>query len=114
MDPISSALIGKALDGLQLRAAVIAENIANANSTDFAPRRVSFEQELRAAAAQGLPAIERSAARVVTPSDLALSRAVRLDIEMADAARTASRYAALVDVLGRQMQIDRTAIRGGQ
>jgi flagellar basal-body rod protein FlgB len=114
MDPISAALISKALDGLHLRAAVIAENIANANSRSFAPRKVSFEQELRAAATQGLGAIEESRARIVSVNPDTTDTAVRLDMEMADAAQTSARYAALVDILGRQMQIHRAAIRGGQ
>lgn len=111
MDPISALLISKSLDGLHLRAAVIAENIANSNSVDFRPRTVAFEQELRAAAAQGLDAIGDSKAKIMP---LTGDRAVRLDMEMAEAARTSTRYAALVDILGRQMQIERTAIQGGQ
>jgi flagellar basal-body rod protein FlgB len=35
-------------------------------------------------------------------------------MEMANAAETSTRYAALIDILGRQMQIERIAIRGGQ
>ncbi|NIJ36968.1 flagellar basal-body rod protein FlgB [Sphingopyxis panaciterrae] len=114
MDPISASLISKALDGLHLRAAVIAENIANSNSIGFQPRGVAFEQELRAAASQGLKAINDSPAKIMPLSDELGDRAVRLDMEMAEAARTSTRYAALIDILGRQMQIERTAIRGGQ
>ena len=114
MDPISAALITKALDGLHLRAAVIAENIANVNSRSFAPRKVSFEAELRTAASQGLDAIEGSQARILNVDARTTDTSVRLDMEMADAAQTSARYAALVDILGRQMQIHRAAIRGGQ
>ncbi|HZG32161.1 MAG TPA: flagellar basal body protein [Sphingopyxis sp.] len=114
MDPISTALISKALDGLHLRAAVIADNIANVNSPGFTPRKVSFEQALRTAAAQGLGAIAGSGAKVEVAPRSGIASDVRLDMEMADAAQTAARYSALVDLLGRQMQIHRTAIRGGQ
>ncbi len=114
MDPISALLISKSLDGLHLRAAVIAENIANSNSVDFTPRKVAFEQELRAASSNGLQAIETVRAKIVPMPDTLGDRAVRLDMEMAEAARTSTRYAALVDILGRQMQIERAAIRGGQ
>lgn len=114
MDPISATLITKALDGLHLRAAVIAENIANSNSIGFRPRAVTFEQQLRAAAAQGLQAIGDSQAKIVPLPGHLGDQAVRLDMEMAAAAQTSTRYAALVDILGRQMQIERAAIRGGQ
>lgn len=114
MDPISAALISKALDGLHLRSAVIAENIANVNSRGFAPRKVSFEQELRAAAAQGLEAIMESRAQIMPSDHGMIDASVRLDLEMADAAQTSARYSALVDILGRQMQIHRTAIQGGR
>lgn len=114
MDPVSSALIAKSLDGLALRAEVIAENIANVNSTGFTPRRVTFEQELRNAAGLGISAILNSKARILPGPDGPGSPGVRLDLEMANAAETSTRYSALVDILGRQMQIERTAIRGGQ
>lgn len=114
MDPISSILIKKALDGLSLRAAVIADNVANANSPGFLPRKVAFEQELQAAAKLGVTAIRDSQARIETPPNSVLNAAVRLDLEMADAARTAARYGALIDIYGRQAQIHRTAVRGGQ
>ena len=37
---------------------------------------------------------------------------VRLDLEMANASETALRYAALSDILNRQMQINRLAVKG--
>jgi flagellar basal-body rod protein FlgB len=114
MDPISTALISKALDGLHLRAAVIAENIANANSPTFSPRRVTFERELHQAATQDLAAIEKSKAHIEVLPEIRGDHSVRLDMEMANAAETSTRYAALIDILGRQMQIERIAIRGGQ
>jgi hypothetical protein len=46
-------ILNKALDGLSLRAEATAQNIANAGSRDFRPVQVSFEQELKAAAASG-------------------------------------------------------------
>ena len=53
MTPIISAIITKALDGLQLRSTATAQNIANANSPGYRPLSVSFEEELAAAAARG-------------------------------------------------------------
>ena len=114
MDAISPVLINKALDGLSMRYLATAENIANANSPAFRPLRVSFEESLKAAARGGAdavrtvkPSLERFAASPATTE-------TRLDLELATASETAMRYAALIDLLGRQMQISRTVIRGGQ
>ena len=112
MDPVSTIMINKALDGLSVRFAATAENIANANSPGFRTLQVSFEQALRSAAAEGPAAI-----RQVTPQierAAASAAGVRLDQELATASETAMRYAALLDLLGRQMQISRIAITGGQ
>lgn len=112
MDPVSSLLIGKALDGLVARQAAVAGNIANANSPGYRPVRVTFEEALRTAAGQGPDAV-----RAVTPrieAESASGSEMRIDLELATGAETANRYAALIDLLGRQMQITRTVIRGGQ
>lgn len=45
-------VIGYALDGLSLRHAAIASNIANANSPAFRPREVRFEAQLSALLSQ--------------------------------------------------------------
>jgi flagellar basal-body rod protein FlgB len=39
---------------------------------------------------------------------------MRLDLEVATAASTALRYQALLDVLGREMNLRRAVIAGGQ
>lgn len=114
MDPISAALINKALDGLSLRHSATAENIANANSPGFRPLRVSFEQALRSAAGGGPEAIGRVAPQIERAAATGESTEARLDLELATASETGLRYAALIDLLSRQMQISRTVIRGGQ
>jgi flagellar basal-body rod protein FlgB len=38
---------------------------------------------------------------------------MRLDLEVATASQTAMRYAALLDILGREMAINRAVVRGG-
>lgn len=114
MDAISSVIINKALDGLTLRAEVTAQNIASASSRDFRPMQVSFEQRLKAAAAQGPDAVRNLTLEITRAAPSALGDEPRLDLELATASETAMRYGALVDMLGRQMQIARTAIRGGQ
>lgn len=42
MESISTALIAKALDGLTARYQATAQNIANANSPNYRPIRVTF------------------------------------------------------------------------
>lgn len=114
MEPITALLITKALDGLSTRASVIAQNIANVNSQNYSPKKVSFEDELRAAAKNGMQALTQVHPEISTVHSKLTSNDIRLDMEMANASQTAMRYAALVDVLGRQMQLTRLAIRGGQ
>lgn len=114
MDAISPVLINKALDGLSMRYLATAENIANANSPAFKPLRVSFEESLKAAARGGPEAMRSVKPSVKHMEALSMSKDTRLDLELATASETAMRYAALIDLLGRQMQISRTVIRGGQ
>ncbi len=114
MSSVSEILAIKAMDGLYLRAAAIAENIANSNSRSFHIQTVDFEDALRQATLRGpdalaefKPSLQR-AAEAITGGD------VRLDLEMASASATSLRYSALSDILNRQMQLNRLAIRGGQ
>ena len=112
MTPLISAILNKALDGLSLRAAATAENIANGSSPGYRPVRVAFEAELAAAAAKGEDSV-RAVQLDVEPAALGL-QPVRMDLELADQTETAMRYGALVDVLARELQLQRTIIRGGQ
>jgi flagellar basal-body rod protein FlgB len=114
MDPLNAVIINRALDGLTMRHAATAENIANANSPGYRPVRVTFEESLRQAARQGPGAIRSVRPRTELAQTGAAGAELRLDLELATAAETANRYAALIDLLGRQMQISRTVIRGGQ
>lgn len=114
MDPVAVALIAKALDGLSLRSEAIAQNIANANSPNYVPVSVTFEDSLRAAAEQGVGAIDAVEPELVQMLDEVGPDGTRIDMEMASASATALRYSALVDVLSRQLQIEQTLVRGGQ
>ena len=114
MTPISAALITKSLDGLALRLEVTAANIANANSRGFRPSRVTFEQSLKAAAAQGPDAIAAVTPRIEALAAGRFGDELRTDLELDTATTTAGRYSALVEFLGREMQIARVAIGGNQ
>jgi flagellar basal-body rod protein FlgB len=112
MDPISTATTMKALDGLALRATVAARNIANAQTPGYRAQSVSFEAALAAAAARGPRAVDEVTPQVATASG-AVAGEVRLDQELTTASATALRYAALIDVLGRHLQLH-SLITGGR
>jgi flagellar basal-body rod protein FlgB len=113
MDELSSALIERALAGLNQRYLVTAQNIANANSPGYQPLRVSFEEELRSAAGQGLSAIRSVEPRTYAEPGIEDDAAMRLDLELAAASQTAMRYRALVDILARQMALHRALLAAG-
>ena len=113
MDPVSAIIINKALDGLAMRSAATADNIANAGSVGFRPARVTFEEALRGAA-EGGPHAVRAVSPQIERTELPAGEEVRLDLELATATETSLRYAALLNLLNRQMQISRSVIRGGQ
>jgi len=109
---VSSALLLKAMDGLQQRAQVMAQNIANANSPGYRPLAVTFEDVLRAAAEKNPGSIAQVFPRIV-PADASLGRwPVRLDLELATASVTAGRYAALSELLNRRLQLEALAVAG--
>lgn len=114
MSQVSQLLAIKAMDGLYLRQTAIAENVANSSSDSFALKVVDFESQLHAAFAEGAQALRTFQPVVESRGPMIKGDEIRLDLEMQSASATALRYAALSDVLGRQMQIARAAVRGGQ
>jgi flagellar basal-body rod protein FlgB len=114
VDAVTAVLINKVLDGLAARTEATAQNIANANSPGYRPVKVTFEDALRTASRVGPEAVRHVAPSVEYASASKMSTETRLDLELATASETAMRYAALIDLLSRQMQISRTVIRGGQ
>jgi len=114
MDQLSALLVVKALDGLALRASAISQNVANANSPNYTPLRVDFEGRLREAAQAGPEAVRQLRPEFEQDMSRAGQGGMRLDLELASASETALRYAALVDVLSRQMQLTRLSMTGGQ
>ncbi|MGF6647329.1 flagellar basal body rod protein FlgB [Paraburkholderia sp. GAS82] len=115
-----AAIAGKALDGLFVRQAVTANNVANAASENFTPLRVSFEDALREAAAQRSgdtpDAVLARVADVRPGVDAPLpigSNTVKLDQEIATASETSARYAMLIGMLDRSLQFEQLAVKGG-
>lgn len=114
MDALTPILIAKALDGLSARALATAQNIANANTPNYRPLAVRFEQQLQAAAQAGADQVSAMQFRTgLTPMPRVASE-MRLDLELATASQTAMRYAALIDVLGRSMALDRAVVEGAR
>jgi len=111
MDPVVTALVLRSLDGLSARSIATAQNVANASTPGYRPLRVSFERML-AAAASGSP--ETIAAVRPRLEQGAPGETLRLDLELATASSTAGRYAALVELLGRQMQLHGLSIMGNK
>ena len=107
MDTLSADILVKALDGLNARAEITAANIANANTPRYRAQHLNFERSLAAAASEGSQAV-----RSVAPSITRDNREMRLDLELATANSTSLRYAALIDILNRQLQLDALAIQG--
>jgi flagellar basal-body rod protein FlgB len=112
LDSSNAILIVKALDGLSARAVATAQNIANAGTPNYRPLRVTFEQALATAAGQGDEAVAAVSPQVQTVPPGARDSQLRLDMEMATATTTSTRYGALVEILNRQMQIQSLAITG--
>ncbi|WP_322026142.1 hypothetical protein [Burkholderia sp. BCC1977] len=114
-----TAVTAKALDGLYARQAATAQNIANANSANYAPLRVSFEAELRDAAAartnndaaDRLARVRAVIPRIDTPLPVD-GNGVRVDSEIATASETSARYAMLIGMLDRTLQLRQLAIKG--
>ena len=112
MESSFSVLALKALDGLAARAAVIAQNIANAGTPAYRPLRLTFEQALIKAAGLGDEAVRKVSPLLERTSAIGAEGSLRLDLEMETASSTALRYAALIDILDRKMQLDTLAVKG--
>jgi flagellar basal-body rod protein FlgB len=110
----SVLMIMKALEGLNARAQATAQNIANAQSSAYAPIRVRFEEALAQAAGQGASAVRAVRPQFERASSPETTEGVRIDQEIVTAAVTAGRYAALIEILNRQFQIEAAAISGGR
>ena len=112
-EPMAVLVARRALDGLTMRMAAIAQNIANANSPRFQSVSVDFEDSLRAAASRGPAAVASASFEFRADHAFAPGEDRRMDLMIADAAQTAMRYSALVDMIGRRLSISQVAA-GGQ
>lgn len=67
-DSVSFVAINSALDGLSLRQRVIADNVANIQTPGFLAGKVSFEDSLAAAVADGSGAVDATTSRSLAPT----------------------------------------------
>lgn len=114
MNPNVDAIVSKVLDALTIRYQAIAQNIANASSAEYRPVRVDFEADLRRAAAQGPDQVRQLVIEMRQDAHHRPGDEVRIDLEIAEAAQTSMRYAALITMLGQRMAISRSITSGGQ
>lgn len=114
MDPSTTIVALKALDGLAERSVVTAQNIANANTPDYRPLRTTFEAALKQAAVQGDSAVSELAPVTQSSEPDGADAQLRVDLELATASSTALRYSALVEMLARQGQIESAILSGGR
>jgi flagellar basal-body rod protein FlgB len=113
--PISEALLLKAMDCLMVRSTVIAENIANAGTKGYRPLAVSFESALaKAAATRDGAAVASVTPQVVHQVDASGRSELRLDLELANASQTATRFSALAELLNRRLQIEALVASGSR
>ncbi len=104
-EPMAVAVAAKALDGLTMRMAAISQNLANANSARFRPVDVNFEHALQLASGKDAGAVRALNFHFTAGREYSPGEDRRIDLMIADAAQTAMRYSALVDMLGRRFAI---------
>jgi flagellar basal-body rod protein FlgB len=121
---VTTALLLKALDAATLRHQAIASNLANANSVNYRPLRVNFEEQLGFARA----ALSGSGASGLTAADVAGikptleqaaapragSAAVMLDMEMVKLSQNTLQYQALLKGLNGRGSLIAAAINEGK
>lgn len=118
----ASAAVEKALDGLALRAQAVADNIANAETPNHRPLRVSFEETLAQAIQQEhntpvtLQQTQVTGVRPTTqrePVTPGQPVSIQLETEMVTLAQTTAHYDAVARITARHYRMIRSAITGG-
>ena len=112
IDSTGSAIYA-ALNGLAARQRVIADNVANVETPGFIGGRVSFEDSLRSAIADGhAGATSVSTTRSADPVNVNGNN-VSLDNEVVSLTDTDLRYQLMVQALNQKFGLLRTAIGNG-
>jgi flagellar basal-body rod protein FlgB len=111
VESYAAAIILKAMEGVSARVTATAQNIANANTPNYRPVRVSFEAALAAAARVGTGAVE--AVRPQLTQEPLKSGGLRLDLELETESDSAGRFSQLAELLNRQLELQGLATQGG-
>lgn len=117
---VTTSSVAYALDGLALRHAAIAANIANANSVGYQPVEVSFEAHLvdylartNMGSASALPT-EVLPKPDIKPSQFSLSGKEAIEMQAVLLNQNVLQYQALVSGLGKYMSTVAVAINEGR
>ena len=111
IDPTGSVIYA-ALNGLAARQRVISNNVANVETPGFIAGRVSFEDSLRAAIADGDAGATSVSTRGSTDPVNVNGNNVKIDDETIGLIETNLRYQAMTEAMSGKFRILRTAIRG--
>jgi flagellar basal-body rod protein FlgB len=123
LEAVTAAALGVALDAASLRQQALAANIANANTVGYVPLRVSFDAQLvdarRALELNGrLDAASLEGVKPTIEPTLADSTGVQpkvtLDVEVAELARNAVHYQALLKGLSSHYAMLSAAVGDGK
>lgn len=122
LDGITGALVGKSLDLTLMRHQVIANNIANANTQNYRPMRISFEDQLQSVVRRlemggDKDHLKKQLELVSAHPNIALdeeSTKVVLDREVAKLAQNTINYQALLAAHSGLGSILSNVIKGGK
>lgn len=113
LDDVTSVALHTALSGLHLRQQVIADNIANIETPNFHARKVSFEQALGAAVANGgdPASVSPTIATSLEPTRTDGNN-VNLDEETVSSIDTGLRYQLALNAMNSKFNLLSTVIKG--
>jgi len=110
----TASVISAALDGLAARQRVIANNVAHVETPGFIAGRVSFEESLRAAVADGTSPAQTALATLPSADPVNLNgNNVSLDNEVVSLTKTDLAYQLMIQAINQKFGLLRTAIGGG-
>ncbi len=112
IDSTGSAIYA-ALNGLAARQRVIADNVANVETPGYVAGKVTFEDSLRAAIADGNPAGATVSTMQSTDPVNTNGNNVSLDNEVVSLTDTDLRYQLMVQAINQKFGLLRTAIGNG-
>ena len=110
----TASVIYSALNGLAARQRVIANNVANVETPGFIAGRVTFEDSLRSAIANGDDGVTSSVSTRSSTDPVNMNgNNVSLDNEVVSLTETDLAYQLMIQALNQKFGLLRTAIGGG-